>query len=66
MTEDKKVRPQDKWDAKAGMTAKTYKVKEEVADRFKEVCKEKGLAVGIKLTELMQKFIDENNQEGQS
>lgn len=58
--EDKKIRPQDRWDAKAGMSAKTYKVKTEVADRFKAVCKEKEIAVGIKLTELMQKFIDEN------
>lgn len=25
--EEKKIRPQDKWDAKAGMVPKTYKVK---------------------------------------
>lgn len=55
---EKKIRPQDRWDEKAGMAAKTYKVKGAVADRFKEVCKENGIAVGIKLTELMQEFID--------
>lgn len=26
--EEKKVRPQDKWDAKAGLVSKTYKVDE--------------------------------------
>ena len=58
--EDKKIRPQDRWDAKAGMSAKTYKVKTEVADRLKALCNDKGIAIGIKLTELMQQFINEN------
>ena len=32
--EEKKSRPQDKWDAKAGMVPKTYKVKKEAAEAF--------------------------------
>ncbi len=58
---EKKIRPQDKWDAKAGMTSKTYKVKKETAERFAEVCKSQGLAIGIQLTKLMQEFIDKQN-----
>ena len=34
--EEKKVRPQDKWDAKAGLVPKTYKVNEKVAEEFRE------------------------------
>ena len=37
--EEKKVRPQDKWDAKAGLVSKTYKVDEKVAEEFRAVCK---------------------------
>ena len=45
-SEEKKNRPQDKWDEKAGLVPKTYKVDKEVAEEFKEVCKEVGVAMG--------------------
>ena len=61
MTE-KAQRPQDKWDAKAGMVPKTYKVRKEAAEAFADYCKENGIAVGIKLSELMQEFVDANRQ----
>lgn len=56
--EEKKARAQDKWDAKAGMVAKTYKVKKASADRFADACKERGVSMGIKLGELMELFAD--------
>lgn len=59
MTE-KKARPQDKWDAKAGMTAKTYKVKKDDADRFAGLCKRQGKAVGVTLSELMRQYVEQN------
>jgi len=37
--EEKKQRPQDKWDEKAGLVPKTYKINKEVAEEFKEACK---------------------------
>ena len=37
--DEKKIRPQDKWDKKAGVAAKTYKVNAETAEEFKEACK---------------------------
>ncbi len=58
--EEKKNRPQDKWDAKAGMVSKSYKVKEETAKEFAAVCRKQGVSIGIKLTELMQAYIEEN------
>lgn len=56
--EEKKTRAQDKWDAKAGMVAKTYKVKKASAERFADACKECGVSMGIKLGELMELFAD--------
>ncbi len=53
-----KTRAQDKWDVKAGMVAKTYKVKKTSAERFADACKERGVAMGIKLGELMELFAD--------
>lgn len=58
--EEKKNRPQDKWDAKAGMVAKTYKVKKEAAETFAAKCKEQGISIGIKLSELMSMYTENN------
>ena len=54
---EKKNRPQD---AKAGMVSKSYKVKEETAKEFAAVCRKQGVSIGIKLTELMQLYVEEN------
>ena len=61
--EEKKVRPQDKWDAKAGLVPKTYKVNEKVAEEFRAVCKSKGIAMGSQITKMMKEFIDQSNKE---
>ena len=53
--DEKKIRAQDKWDMKAGVSAKTA-----VAEEFKKVCKELHLSQGPELTKLMQQFIEEN------
>ncbi len=55
--EEKKSRPQDKWDAKAGMVPKTYKVKKDAAEEFAVLCRQQGIAVGIKLSELMAEYV---------
>ena len=52
-SEEKKNRPQDKWDEKAGLVPKTYKVDKEVAEEFKEVCKEVGVAMGLSLIHIL-------------
>lgn len=59
---NKKVRPQDKWDAKAGVTSKTYKVNKEVAQQFQIACKKAGVAMGTQLTKMMGEFIEQVNE----
>lgn len=56
--EEKKTRAQDKWDEKAGMIAKSYKIKKTSADRFAETCKAQGVSMGVKLGELMELYAD--------
>ncbi len=60
--DEKKIRPQDKWDAKAGMVPKTYKVRKEEAEAFAAMCKEQGISIGIKLSELMSGYVEQNKQ----
>ena len=56
---EKKIRPQDRWDEKAGIVAKTYKVDKQVAEKFKAVCSEVGKGQGPVITKLMKQFIEE-------
>ncbi|MEG0108762.1 MAG: hypothetical protein RR705_07920 [Lachnospiraceae bacterium] len=58
--EEKKTRPQDKWDAKAGIIPKTYKVNKKVAEEFQVACKQSGVAMGTQLTKMMEEFIEQN------
>lgn len=58
--EEKKVRPQDKWDEKAGIVAKTYKVDKSTAEEFKALCSSLKLGQGPIITKLMQEFIQQN------
>ncbi|WP_251393056.1 hypothetical protein [Mediterraneibacter agrestimuris] len=60
--DEKKIRPQDKWDKKAGVAAKTYKVNAETAEEFKEACKAAGISMGTQLSKMMREFIDDVNQ----
>lgn len=60
--EEKKTRPQDKWDAKAGMVPKTYKVKKDAAEAFAILCRAQGIAVGMKLSELMSEYVEQNKE----
>lgn len=57
--EEKKRRPQDKWDEKAGVVPKTYKVNKEVAIEFQMACRKAGVSMGTKLTEMMKQFVAE-------
>lgn len=63
MQNESKERPQDKWDAKAGLIPKTYKVSKEVAEEFQRLCKTKGIAMGKQLTKMMDEFIKETKSK---
>ena len=58
-----KIRAQDKWDEKAGIVPKTYKLNKSVADDFKETCNRLKIGQGPVITKLMQEFIENNKQE---
>lgn len=61
-SKEKKKRPQDKWDEKAGLIAKTYKVNKEIAEAFAEACKKRKISMGGQLTKLMKQFINETEK----
>ena len=55
--EEKKIRPQDKWNAKAGYISKSYKLKREVVEQFAEACEKAGVSQAAQLTKMMNEFI---------
>lgn len=57
--EEKKIRPQDKWNAKAGFISKSYKLKKELTDQFAEACDKAGVSQAGQLSKMMKKFIEE-------
>lgn len=58
--EEKKIRAQDKWDEKAGIVPKTYKIDKDTSEKFKETCNRLNLGQGPVLTKLMREFIEKN------
>lgn len=58
--EEKKIRPQDKWNAKAGLISKSYKLKKEVVEEFAKACEKAGVSQASAITKLMNEFIEQN------
>lgn len=61
--EEKKIRPQDKWNAKAGLISKSYKLKRELTERFAEACEKAGVSQAAQITAMMNTFIEEQNKK---
>ena len=61
--EEKKIRPQDKWNAKVGLISKSYKLKRELVDQFAAACEKAGISQAAQLTKMMNAFIEEQNNE---
>nr|DAV32533.1 MAG TPA: transcriptional repressor [Caudoviricetes sp.] len=61
--EEKKIRPQDKWNAKAGLISKSYKLKRELTERFAEACEKAGVSQAAQITAMMNAFIEEQNKK---
>lgn len=57
--EEKKIRPQDKWNAKAGYISKSYKLKREVVEQFAEACEKAGVSQAAQLTKMMNEFAEQ-------
>lgn len=53
----------EKYQKKAGYMTKGFKIKRDVADRFAEACDKAGVSQAGQITRMMEKFIEETNQE---
>ena len=49
-----------KYEAKTGWISKTYKMKKDIVDQFKEACDRTGVSQAGKLMEFMQEYINNN------
>lgn len=56
---NKKYESQQKWQEKAGLIPKTYKLNKSLVEQFKEACEITGVTQANKLSELMKNFINE-------
>lgn len=63
MSDEKKIRPQDRWDAKAGVKTRGYKLHTALADEFRDTCRRVGISQARAMEQLMQGFIDEHKEE---
>lgn len=60
--EEKKIRRQDKWNAKAGWISKSYKLKRELVEAFADACEKAGVSQAGQLSMMMREFIEKNNK----
>lgn len=58
-----KYERQERYQKKAGLVSKTYKLNGQIVEEFAEACKKLGLPQGPTLTELMIQFIESKSME---
>ena len=63
---EKKVRPQDRWNAKAGLISKSYKLKRDLVEEFAKACKKENVSQASQLTKMMNDFLNDVNTKKQS
>ena len=56
----KKQRPQDKWNEKAGYTSKSYKLKKDIVEQFKRACEKQGVSQASQISYFMKSFIEQS------
>ena len=54
-----KKRPQDRWNEKAGLISKSYKLKRELTEEFATACDAAGVSQAGQISKMMREFIDE-------
>lgn len=52
-----------KYQKKAGLISKSYKLKREVVEEFAKACEEAGVSQSSQLTRMMQDFVKENKHD---
>ena len=58
---DYQLTPQDKWQQNNGLIAKSYKLKRELVDEFKQTCEKLGISQAGAISQLMNEFISNNS-----
>lgn len=56
--EERKIRPQDRWNSKAGYVSKSYKLKKELTEDFAKACDKAGVSQAGQLSSMMKEFIE--------
>ena len=49
----------DKWQKKVGIISKSFKLKKELTDEYKEACEKAGVSQASQISKMMREFIDE-------
>ena len=49
----------DKWQKKVGIISKSFKLKKELTDEFREACEKAGVSQAAQISKMMREFIDE-------
>lgn len=61
MTNEKKIRPQERWDKKNGYISKSFKMYKSVAEDFRIACDKAGCSQASVIQELMKDYIIKQN-----
>ncbi len=56
---EKKIRPQDRWNEKAGLVSKSYKLKKGLTEDFAAACRKAGVSQAGQISKMMKQFIEE-------
>lgn len=56
----KKETPQERWSKKNGYIAKSFKMRQTLADEFKATCDKIGISQSGQIVKMMQEFIEKN------
>lgn len=48
----------DKWQKKVGIISKSFKLKKELTEEFKEACEKAGVSQAAQISKMMHEFID--------
>jgi len=55
----------EKYQKKAGYIAKSFKLKKETVEAFKQACDKAGTSQATQITKMMQSFIDEQKERSE-
>lgn len=61
--EEKKERPQDRWNKKNGYTTKGFRMRQALADEFKAACDKAGVSQSGQIVKMMQEFIEQQKEK---